>query len=261
MSVLLSACNSSEKGGTRDTEKEVSSGVEENRDNVDEDKMKKNPEPDDEKLTEYEGCNSVLLSTSQEISGSDLANCVLEAMIMQQTGTHIVKNNSGITTTVDFTWNPFFAMSVDNGQFGAVLTEDTGWMQTHDGRWIEENHNSTHPETIIANTVIKGYRTFVDPQFIAELLGQVSMWSVVGEDDIPDSDAFTNKAWKLTSEDVIDMEISIISELEFWITNDYLAAYFVATGTIGDLSDRSSNTFTQWGGKVEIPTPEEDILE
>lgn len=262
-SVLISACSSSEKGGDKgsELEKEVSSGKVVDTDKVKEDDIEEKPDSADEKLTEYESCDGVLLSTSQEIYGSDLANCVLEAMVMQQTGTHIVKNNSGITTTVDFTWNPNFTMSVDNGQFGAVLTEDTGWMQTLDGRWVQENQNSTHPETIMANTVINGYRTFADPQFIAELLGRVSKWTVVGEQEVPDSDAFIDKAWKLSSEDAIDMEISIISDLEFWITNDYLAAYFVGTGTMGELSDRSSNTFTQWGGKVEIPTPEEDILE
>lgn len=74
---------------------------------------------------------------------------------------------------------------------------------------------------------------------------------------VPDAEAFTDTAWKLTTDEEIDRNISILSELEFWITNEYLGAYFAGTATMeGGLSDRSSNTFSQWGEEVDIPEPE-----
>lgn len=261
--LLLSACNSS-------SEKEMNSvaeqgdKVEEATDSDMDESDKNNDIADDSEDTAsesedhgaLEGCDGVLLSTSQEIAGEDLKNCFVEAMVMQQTGTHIVKNSSGITTNITFQWNPSFSMVTDNGEFGVILNENTGWMETQDGRWVQENANSDHPEVILANTIVQGYRTFADPRFIGEILGMVSTWTVVEEDIVPDSEAFTDKAWKLTTDEEIDMNISLLSELEFWMTNDYLGAYFAGTATMEGVSDRTSNTFSQWGGEVDIPDPE-----
>lgn len=207
--------------------------------------------------TEYESCKGILFSVSQEIEGSVLGDCIVEAMLAQQSGSHIVKDESGIHTTVDFKWDPHFSLAVDNEEFAVILKEDTGWMKTLDGRWIQEDPNSDHPEVRMANTIIQGYRVFADPRFIAELLGMVNTWTVVGEEKVPDREAFTDTAWKLTSDDVIDMQISVISDFEFWITSDYLGAYFVATGSAGGISVQTSNTFTQWGDEVDIPDPEQ----
>ncbi|GGA80301.1 hypothetical protein [Ornithinibacillus halotolerans] len=246
----ITACASSD---SEDSKKEAMS--EETKEEKKE-SSEEESETAEDSSTEYETCKGLLLSVSQEIEGDALAECVVEAMLVQQSGTQIVKNDSGITTIVDFQWVPHFSLSASNGEYSVILRGDTGWMQTLDGRWVQEDLNSTHPETKTANVVIQGFRTFVDPRFIGELLGKVSSWTVVGEKIIPDKDAFTDVAWKLISDDVVDMEISTISDFELYITNDYLVAYFAATGTMGDISARNSNTFTQWGNEVDIPNPE-----
>lgn len=262
---FLVACNVSDNAGSEDvnqqSEEEQSNQGGKEDVSADQGEDKENIEDETESevgdITEYESCKGILFSVSQEVDGSVLGDCIVEAMLAQQTGTHIVKDESGIRTTVDFKWDPHFSLAVDNEEFAVILKEDTGWMKTLDGRWIQENPNTDHPEVMMANTIIQGYRVFADPRFIAELLGMVNTWTVVGEETVPDAEAFTDTAWKLISDDVIDMEISVVSDFEFWITSDYLGVYFVATGTAGDISVRSSNTFTQWGGDVDIPDPEQ----
>ncbi|WP_036689489.1 hypothetical protein [Paucisalibacillus globulus] len=262
---FLVACASSDNTGSKEleqdkkgTESVESKQEDESEETKEEDIESTEEETESEKADtkEYAACKGILFSVGEEIDGRVLADCVIEAMLVQQTGTHIVKDESGITTTVDFKWDPHFSLATHNDEFSVVLKEDTGWMKTLDGRWIQEDPNSTHPETITANAVINGYRVFADPRFIGEFLAMVNTWTVAGEEPVPDADSFADKAWKLTTDDVIDMEISVVSDLEFWITSDYLGAYFVATGTMGNVSARTSNTFTQWGGEVDIPEPE-----
>jgi hypothetical protein len=262
-SFFLVACAFSDNTGSTELEqekKEIGSveGEQEKENEKEEDieSTEEETEPEKADSTEYEACKGILFSVGEEIDGRVLADCVVEAMLVQQTGTHIVKDESGITATVDFKWDPHFSLATHNDEFSVILKEDTGWMKTLDGRWIQEDPNSTHPETITANTIIQGYRVFADPRFIGEFLAMVNTWTVAGEEPVPDTDSFADKAWKLTTDDVIDMEISVVSDLEFWITSDYLGAYFVATGTMGNVSARTSNTFTQWGGEVDIPEPE-----
>lgn len=257
--MLLTACSTSEK----DISSEAKQGaeVEETDEPVtstsDEVNELENDIPEADKHSAIEGCDGVLLSTSQTVAGKDLENCFVEAMMLQQTGTHVVKNNSGITTIIDFQWNPSFSMMTNNGEHGVILYEDTGWMETKDGRWVQEDRNSDHPEVKLATMIVQGFRTYADPRFIGEILGEVSTWTVIEEGPVPDAEAFTDTAWKLTTDEEIDRNISILSELEFWITNEYLGAYFAGTATMeGGLSDRSSNTFSQWGEEVDIPEPE-----
>ncbi|GGA90070.1 hypothetical protein GCM10008025_35830 [Ornithinibacillus halotolerans] len=204
---------------------------------------------------DYPSCEGIIFEAGKEIDGSTLADCVVEAMISQQSGSHIVRDDTGFSSTVDFKWDPNFSLSLHSNEFSVVLKEDTGWVNTGTG-WIQADSNSTEPEVMMATSLIDLYRVFSDPRFIAEYLGAVPTWTVVGEESTPDSEAFVDIAWKLTSDDVVDMGLSVLTDWEYWITSDYLGAYFAATGTSGDFTVRTSNTFIQWGGEVEIPDPE-----
>ena len=46
-----------------------------------------------------------------------------------------------------------------------------------------------------------------------------------------------------------------LSDVGLWIGADHLGVYHVATGTIGDISETTANTFVQWGEPVDIPDP------
>src|SRR5690606_27426260 len=157
MFFLLVACAASDNTGSEDVnqqseeeqldqwdKEDVSADEEEEQESTEDE-----TESEVESNTEYESCKGILFSVSQEIDGNVLGDCVVEAMLAQQTGTHIVKDESGIHTTVDFKWDPNFSLAVDNEEFAVILKEDTGWMKTLDGRWIQENPNTDHPEVMM----------------------------------------------------------------------------------------------------------------
>ena len=53
-----------------------------------------------------------------------------------------MNQESGIETTVDFKWDPYFWINAHNPDFSVIIKEDTGWMRTIDGKWVQEDPSS-----------------------------------------------------------------------------------------------------------------------
>lgn len=200
-------------------------------------------------------CKGILLESNAVVEGRKLANCMMEMMLSVQTGSHRVESSDGTNSVVDFQWTPEFAMNVDAGDTTMVLKENTGWIKMPDGRWIEETDTAEDGDTIIAVNTLKLARAFSSPQMMTEYLALASSWKVLEETSVPAEDAFVDVAWKLVPESPIAMEGITLSNVELYMTDHYLGAYYIATATVAGISTTTSNTFIQWGEPVKIPEP------
>lgn len=200
-------------------------------------------------------CEGITFETNAIIDGQQLATCMVDAMLLKQTGSHIVTSGTGEQTTVDFEWSPNFSMHSFNDNMSVIIKEDTGWFKNAGGQWIEEDETNEDPESAIATGVIKLTRAFSHPSTITQFLTLNSSWKVHGKEQVPASEAFINEAWKLIPDAPITLEGLTISDVELWLSDAYLGAYYVSTITVAGITETTSNTFTQWGEPVTIPSP------
>ncbi len=246
--LLLAACGSSEE---KSSEVQFEVGIEESQSNEDssvtESPVVKNSAPLE--------CDGILFEKDAVIDGMKLGDCMVAAMLAAGTGTHRVESTDGPTSVVDFQWNPDFSMNVKGEQFSMVIMEDTGWVKYPETNWIQENASSTEPEVIVASGTIRAVRALSNPLILREYLAMSSTWTVVGKEPVPAEDAFVDVAWHLVPEGPINMDIVTLTDVGLWLSNDYLGAYYVGTGTTMGVSVTTSNTFLQWGGVVDIPDP------
>lgn len=199
-------------------------------------------------------CEGILFEQGAVIEGKKLAACMKDAMIAAGSGSHKVNSASG-ASKVDFQWNPDFSMHIENSDNTVIIDGDTGWMKTPETGWIEETDEPSNGEEVIASNVIKLTRILGHPIAIAENFAQAPTWKVVGQGAVPDTEAFVDTAWHLTPEQPIHLNGAMLTDVQLWITDHYLGAYYIATATIAGLSETTSNTFLQWGEPVDIPSP------
>lgn len=204
-------------------------------------------------------CKGIILEVDSVVAGEKLGECMMEAMLAVETGSQRFESSDGTNSVVDFQWKPEFSMHVKNGDNSIVLKENTGWIKLSGGKWIEETDTSEDIDTILAVGTLKLARVFSSPQVMTQYIALGSSWRVLEETSVPAEDAFVDVAWKLVPEAPIVVEGITISNMELYLTTDYLGAYYVSTGTVAGISTTSSNTFLQWGGPVTIPNPTKDL--
>lgn len=253
---LLAACNDTTDSNSTNESSEQQVDTIADADNTNEETDETNEEGTSQEVQIAPAeCDGIVFEKDAVIDGNQLANCMMAAMLAAKTGSHIVQSTSGSNSAVDFKWDPEFAMSVKSDNISIVLYEDTGWMQLEDGRWIEETDDTLDTDILIATNTIKLTRAFAHPYMITQYLALNSKWKVIDELDVPAPEAFKDVAWKLIPESPINFEGITISDVELYLTDEYLGAYYVATANIMNVKDTTSNTFTQWGGPVTIPEP------
>jgi hypothetical protein len=253
---LLTACSAKTDSDSSNkvTELQVETSIDDENTNDQTDETEETTTPQETQATPIE-CNGIVFEKDAIIDGNQLAHCMMAAMLAAKSGSHIVQSTSGSHSAVDFKWDPEFAMSVKSDHISIVLYEDTGWMQLEDGRWIEESDESLDSDSLVAANTIKLTRAFAHPYMITQYLALNSKWKVIDELDVPAEEAFTDVAWKLVPDSPINFEGLTISDVELWLTNEYLGAYYIATVNVMNVKDTTSNTFTQWGEPVTIPEP------
>ncbi|WP_107840861.1 hypothetical protein [Metasolibacillus meyeri] len=199
-------------------------------------------------------CEGLLFAKEAVIEGKKLAACMGDAMLAAGSGSHKVISSTG-TSKVDFEWNPDFSMYVESEDSSVIIDGDTGWMNIPDRGWIEETDEPSDGEEVIASNVVKLTRILGHPLVIAENFAQSPTWHVIEQGPVPDADAFVDTAWHLAPEGPIHLGGAVLTDVQLWVTNNYLGAYYIATATISGISDTTSNTFIQWGEPVNIPSP------
>ncbi|WP_342472078.1 hypothetical protein MHH70_17080 [Metasolibacillus sp. FSL H7-0170] len=255
--LLLAACgnNTPEESSTDHSETENKEAAASENEN---EEVETEVEADEEaaaSLSSLASCEGILFEVGKTIEGKQLAACMADAMIAAGTGSHKAISSTG-TTMVDFQWNPDFSMHVKSQDMSVIVDGDTGWMNMPDVGWVEETDEPRTGEQVIASNVIKLTRVLGHPLIIAENFAQAPTWHVVEQASVPDADAFVDTAWHLVPEEPINLLGTTLTDVQLWVTNNYLGAYYIATATIGEVSETTSNTFTQWGGPVHIPSPE-----
>lgn len=200
-------------------------------------------------------CEGILFETGAVIEGKKLGNCMVAAMMAAGTGTHRVETIGEPATVVDFKWDPDYSMNVVEGPNSVIIQGKTGWYKNDAGKWIQEDDQSIDPDVALANNIIKMVRVFSNPIVLRDYLALSPTWTVVGEELVPAADAITDKAWHLVPEGPIKVDMVTLSDVGLWLTPNYLGAYYVATSSAMGVTATTSNTFLQWGEKVDIPTP------
>lgn len=206
---------------------------------------------DEVDLTTLPECEGIALEEGAVVDGEVLADCMAAAMIEAGSGSHRLDSYDGVTE-VDFTWNPEIALHA-RGAVEYVIRGDEGWMLI-DGRWVRGDSTSSDPDEVFAASVLELSRAFGDPRGMVLMFNQTA-WEVLGEDAVPASDAVRESGWHLVPQGQLTLLGVTLSDVELWLGEDHLGIYFVGTGQFGGVSATSSNTFTQWGGPVEIPDP------
>lgn len=201
-------------------------------------------------------CEGIVLETNAVIEGEKLADCLVAAMLHAGTGTHRVESTGTPAAVIDFQWNPEFALNVKEGPESVIIKGDTGWYKNEAGKWIQEDSQTDDMDSVIANAVIKSVRVFSSPLMMREYWAKAPTWKVVGEESVPASDALTDVAWHLVPEAPIQLGEVTLTDVELFITSNYLGVYSESTGTVGGFTTTTSNTFLQWGEEVIIPEPQ-----
>ncbi|KOS59896.1 hypothetical protein FJQ98_15600 [Lysinibacillus agricola] len=255
--MLLTACSSNnsavlkeennEKTAETEVEQEVVDNEEESEKEVGEENTGANPPLP-------VSCEGILFETGAVIDGKNLATCMGDAMVAAGSGSHKVIS-SNATSKVDFKWTPDFSMYVESEDSTVIVDGDKGWMKIPGGGWVEETDEPNDADEVIASNVVKLTRVFGYPLTIAENFAQSPTWHVVEQGPVPDADAFVDTAWHLAPEGPINVGGAVLTDVQLWVTSNYLGAYYIATATISGLSDTTSNTFLQWGEPVDIPSP------
>lgn len=196
-------------------------------------------------------CEGILLESGAVIDGDDLTACMAPAMVAAGSGSQVVENSSGVTH-VDFMWDPGLSMSA-TGAVNFVVEGHEGWVEM-DGEWVRGNQDSSDPQEVIAGGIIEAVGALGNPSAMVGMFAQTD-WDVVEEAGVPAQNAVSDIAWLLTPRQPFSMVGVQVSDVELWIGADFLGVYFVGTGSVGGVSETTSNTFTQWGEPVEIPDP------
>ncbi|MER2128361.1 hypothetical protein NSQ62_09085 [Solibacillus sp. FSL H8-0523] len=210
----------------------------------------------DETSTSFETpqqCITIKFEKDALINGNELAHCMMATMLAAKTGSHFAQTSTA-STNVDFKFDPQYSMYVENEDMSIIIHENTGWLK-QEGQWIEEDDTSEDMDVILATNTIKLTRVFSHPYMITQYLAAVSQWKVIDFGEVPDNKAFVKTAWQLVPEGPVNLEGMTLSDVELWITDEYLGAYYVSTGNIAGITETTSNTFTQWGEPITIPEP------
>lgn len=259
--LLLTACSPSSKNSGESSlpdsskDNEQSTGVE---DVSKQEPQEANEEELEEEVQEEQSlleCEGIILESNAVIEGGKLADCIVAAMLAAGTGTHRVESSVAPPTVVDFLWDPDFSMNVREGQNSVIIKGNTGWYKGDNGKWIQEEDHSSDPDVNLANGIIKLTRVFSNPLVLRDYFASSPTWIVVGEESVPADDAVSDIAWHLVPEAPINYNGVMLTDVGIWLTSNYLAAYYVSTATMMGVTDTTSNTFLQWGEKVEIPDP------
>ncbi|MCT6925159.1 hypothetical protein [Metasolibacillus sp.] len=254
MLLLLAACgnNTPKESSTDHSETENKEAVASENENEEVE-----TEADEEatvSLSSLASCEGILLEVGKIIEGKQLAACMADAMIAAGSGSHKIISSTG-TTKVDFQWNPDFSMHVESEHSTVIVDGDTGWMNIPGRGWVEETDNPNDTDEVIASNVVQLTRALGHPIAIAENFAQSPTWHVIAQGPVPDADAFVDTAWHLAPEGPINLGDAILTDVQLWVTQNYLGAYYISTATISGLTDTTSNTFLQWGEPVDIPSP------
>lgn len=202
-------------------------------------------------------CEGIRFEKDAIIDGNQLAPCIMAAMLEVETGTHKVATDDGTSTIVDFQFTPEFSLSADNGDTIIIVNDSEGWMKMPSGKWFSETDVSDDPDVLLASNTIKLTRVFAHPNTITQFLALTPSWKVVEESKVPAEDAFVDTAWQLVPNEPVVMEGTEFTNVELWITDDYLGAYYTSTAKMMGMSATSSDTFMQWGEPVTIVNPME----
>lgn len=201
-------------------------------------------------------CEAVELRAEQTVSGQDLGDCVAAAMVAVGSGVQRVDSSDGSSDVVHFRWDPDYSMSIDGSDREVVVKGETGWVRFPGQGWVQADSSSTDPGVVMATSIVELVRVFSDPRVLAAGFATSDTWTVVGEEIPPVEDADANTTYLLTPDTPVTLMGVAISDYELYLRPDHLGAYAVGTGTFAGISTTTSNTFTQWGGEVEIPEPE-----
>lgn len=253
---LLAACN-------QNSQNEPASSESADGESVSTDKTNEGQEEDGEASAEnppidhaeLAACKGIVFKDGDKIEGTRLADCMVEAMMNAGTGTQLVKDSNGNHSIVHFQWNPDYSMYVEGPEQSVVIEGEKGWFQQPGLGWVEENDQSSDPDVVLATNIIKLTRVFAHPIMLRDYLAKSPTWTVVGQEPVPDQDAFVDVAWHLEAEVPLEMMGVTLTDVDLWITNNYLGAYYASTGTAGGFTTTASHTFMQWGEPVEIPKP------
>ncbi|SDH25166.1 hypothetical protein [Agrococcus jejuensis] len=197
-------------------------------------------------------CTDVLLDPASTVAGDALGGCVAAAMVAVGTGTQRVDSSDGQSTVVDFQWDPDFSMHAASDDIGIVIDGDRGWALV-DGAWVEGDAGSSDGATAMAGILVEATRAASDPATIAGLLSTSPTWTVQDQQAVPVGDSVAESAWLLTPDAPMSMLGVTLTDVQLWLTDAHLGAYFVGTGSVSGVTVTTSNTFLQWGGPVDIP--------
>ncbi|MBL0887404.1 hypothetical protein [Myceligenerans indicum] len=203
-------------------------------------------------------CDDVELRAGRTVSGQALGDCVAAAMVAVGSGVQRVESSDGTDDVVNFRWDPDYSMSIDGGDREVVVQGETGWVRFPGQGWVQADSSSTDPAVVMATGIVDLVRVFSDPRVMAAGLATSESWTVVGDENPPVDDADTTIAYLLTPDTPMTMMGVAVSDFELYLRSNHLPAYAVGTGSFGGFSATTSNTFTQWGGAVEIADPTQD---
>lgn len=261
--LVLSACSETNEEEAVD-ETKASATAEQKNDNQDKAQKEKSETPVAASSNSYgtsnlDECEGIRFEKDAIIDGNQLASCIMAAMLKVETGTHKVVSDDGPSTIVDFQFTPEFSLSADNGETVIIVKDNDGWMKMPSGKWYSEFDDSDDldSEALIASNTIQLTRVFAHPNTITQFLALTTSWKVVDQSKVPAEDAFVDKAWQLVPTEPVIMEGTEFTDVELWITDDYLGAYYTSTAKMMGMSTTSSDTFMQWGEPVTIVNPME----
>lgn len=261
LALLLTACSPSSKNSEESSPSEQSQDNEQSLELQEvskQESQQENEEELEEDVIEEQSlieCEGIIFESNAVIEGKKLADCIVAAMLAAGTGTHRVESSAAPPTVVDFLWDPDFSMNVREGQNSVIIKGNTGWYKGDNGKWIQEEDHSLDPDVNLANAIIKLTRAFSNPLVLRDYFASSPTWIVVGEESVPADDAVSDIAWHLVPEAPINYNGVILTDVGIWLTSNYLAAYYISTASMMGITDTTSNTFLQWGEKVEIPDP------
>lgn len=203
-------------------------------------------------------CEGVELRAGRAVSGQELGDCVSAAMVAVGSGVQRVESTDGTSDVVHFRWDPDYSMSIGGAEREVVVQGETGWVRFPGQGWVQADPSSADPAVLMATSVVELVRVFSDPRVLAAGFATSDTWTVVGEENPPVDDADATTTWLLTPDAPMTLLGVAVTDVELYLRPDHLGAYMVGTGSFGGVSTTTSNTFTQWGGEVEIADPTQD---
>ncbi|MBE1874138.1 hypothetical protein [Myceligenerans pegani] len=216
------------------------------------------PAPDGSDQPAIAACEAVELRAEQTVSGQDLGDCVAAAMVAAGSGVQRVESSDGTSDVVHFRWDPDYSMSINGAEREVVVKGETGWVRFPGQGWVQADSSSADPAVVMATSIVELVRVFSDPRVLATGFATSDTWTVVGEENPPVDDADATTTYLLTPDTPMTVMDVALSDVELYLRPDHLGAYAVGTGTFAGISTTTSNTFTQWGGEVDIPDPTEE---